>query len=249
MKKFLLLGMMLVGGIASWAGTAPAGTDFYTTDGYKATVLEDGTVAITWIYNEGDVTIPAEVTDKAEESTGTYAVSKVGATWAICENGKIENLMLSEGITSIGQSAFWGITSMKTLTLPSTLTKIESYAFGDATGLTQISCDAQTPPALGDDVFKTSATGMDWDYIGQHCKLVVPEGSKDKYQASEPWTYWSTFENVEESSITSISSPVKTNLEKGKIGCYTLNGLKVSGDKTNLPNGIYVINGRKVFVR
>lgn len=59
MKKLLLLGMMLVGGIASWAGTAPAGTDIYTTDGYKATVLEDGTVAITWIYNEGDVTIPA----------------------------------------------------------------------------------------------------------------------------------------------------------------------------------------------
>ncbi len=248
MKKLLLLGMMLVGGIASWAGTAPAGTDIYTTDGYKATVLEDGTVAITWIYNEGDVTIPAEVTDNAEESTGTYAVSKVGTTWTICENGKIENLVLSEGITSVGQSAFWGIASMKTLTLPSTLTQIESYAFGDATGLTQISCAAPTPPALGEDVFRTSATDKEWNHIGQNCKLVVPVGSKELYQASDPWTYWSTFENVEESSTTGIASAT-ANVANKNHAIYTLSGMKLSVEKSKLSKGVYVIDGKKVVVK
>lgn len=249
MKKFLSIGLFLVGTLTSWAGTASVGTDIYTTDGYKATVLEDGTVAITWIYNEGDVTIPAEVTDKADESTGTYAVSKVGATWTICDNGKIDNLVLSEGITSIGQSAFWGITSMKTLSLPTTLEKIENYAFGDATGLEKIACASQTPPALGEDVFKTSATDMDWNYIGQHCKLVVPEGCKELYQSSEPWTYWATFEDVEESSLTAITSLEKSNLGNEKVSCYTINGMKVSVDKTKLPKGVYVINGRKILVR
>lgn len=247
MKKLLLLGMMLVGGISSWAGTAPAGTDFYTTDGYKATVLEDGTVAITWIYNEGDVTIPAEVTDRAEESTGTYTVSKVGATWVICDNGKIENLVLSEGITSVGQSAFWGVTSMKKLTLPSTLTKIESYAFGDATGLEQIYCAAQTPPALGEDVFKTSATDKEWNHIGQNCKLVVPVGCKELYQSNEPWTYWSTFGNVEESTATDISS-AKSDAVNKKHGIYTLSGMKLAVDKSKLGKGIYVIDGKKIVI-
>ncbi len=250
MKKILLSMSMMLASIASWAGTASAGTEIYTTDGYQATVLDDGTVAITWIYKEGDVTIPAEVTDKAEESTGTYKVSKVGTTWTICENGKIENLVISEGITTIGQSAFWGITSMKSLTLPSTLSKIESYAFGDATGLTQITCHAQTPPTLGDDVFKTSATGKDWDYIGQNCKLIVPVGTQSLYQANAPWTYWATFTDVEEANVTAISKPELSKVKTFEVdGIYTLSGVKVSRNQGKLGKGLYIIGGKKVVVK
>lgn len=249
MKKLLLSFSMMLASIASWAGTAPVGTDIYTTDGYKATVLEDGTVAITWIYNEGDVTIPAEITDNAEVSTGTYKVSKVGMTWAICENGKVENLIVSEGVTTIGQSAFWGMTSIKTITLPSTLTKIESYAFGDATGLAQISCKAQTPPSLGEDVFKTSATDKTWDYIGQNCKLVVPEGSKVLYQVNDPWTYWATFVNVEEATPSSISYPMSFINSVSLDGIYTLSGVKVSSDRGRWGKGIYIIGGKKIAVK
>lgn len=201
MKKFLLLGIAFLQALVSLAGSAPAGSDIYTTDGYKATVLEDGTVAITWIYNEGEVTIPAEVTDNADPSTGTYKVSKVGVTWTLCENGKITKLVVSEGISTIGQSAFWGIASMNSLSLPSTLTHIESYAFGDCVGLTEISSAAKEAPVLGDDVFKTSGKeGKDWNYIGANCKLIIPDGSKSSYQGTETWTYWDTFAQVEELS-------------------------------------------------
>lgn len=202
MKKLLLLGMMLVGGISSWAGTAPAGTDIYTTDGFKAVVLKDGTVAITWNWNEGDVTIPSVVTDNAEASTGDYKVSAVGNGYAVYTGDKITSLTISEGIKSVGASAFYGQKGIVSLNLPSTLTEIGGYAFEDCTGLTSIHSAAATAPTLGDDVFKTTTEGMEWDHIGQHCALYVPEGSASKYKKGTPWTYWDTFYVLEPATVT-----------------------------------------------
>lgn len=210
MKKLLLLGMMLVGGISSWAGTAPAGTEFYTTDGFKAVVLDGGTVAITWNYKSGDVTIPSEVTDNAEASTGTYQVSAVGNGSAIDNENKITSLTISEDIKTIGQSAFWGQTSIVSLKLPSTLTKIGGYAFQNCTGLTSIHSAADTAPTLGADVFKTITDGMKWDHIGQHCALYVPTGSASNYKRAhyeendKSWTYWASFYNVLEPATVTI---------------------------------------------
>lgn len=204
MKKLLLLGMMLVGGISSWAGTAPAGTDIYTTDGFKVVVLEDGTVAITWNWNEGDVTIPSVVTDNAEASTGDYKVSAVGNGYAVYTGDKITSLTISEGIKSVGASAFYGQKGIVSLNLPSTLTEIGGYAFEDCTGLTSIHSAAATAPTLGDDVFKTTTEGMEWDHIGQHCALYVPEGSASKYKKGTPWTYWDIFWYVLEPATVTI---------------------------------------------
>ncbi len=230
MKNLFLLGMMLVCGVSSWAGTAPAGTDIYTTDGYKATVLDDGTVAITWIYNEGEVTIPAEVTDKAEESTGTYKVSALGNGSGVAGDN-ITRLVLSEGITTIGASAFWGKTSLTSLSLPSTLTTIGGWAFTNCTGLTSIHSAAATAPELGDDVFKTDVADMDWDYIGQHCALYVPAGSATIYKGSATWTYWDSFWYVLEPGTVTIG-------EDGFATYYNWYGY-------NLPEGMtaYAVTG------
>ena len=202
MKKLLLLGMMLVGGISSWAGTAPAGTDIYTTDGFKAKVLEDGTVAITWNWNEGDVTIPSVVTDNAEASTGDYKVSAVGNGYAVYTGDKITSLTISEGIKSVGASAFYGQKGIVSLNLPSTLTEIGGYAFEDCTGLTSIHSAAPTAPTLGADVFKTTTEDMEWNHIGQNCALYVPEGSASDYKKGTPWTYWDTFYIFEPATVT-----------------------------------------------
>lgn len=203
MKKLLLLGMMLVGGISSWAaGTAPAGTDIYTTDGFKAVVLEDGTVAITWNYNKGDVTIPSEVTDNAETSTGTYLVSAVGNGYAVDNENKITSLTISEGIKSVGASAFWGQTSIVSLKLPSTLTKIGGYAFENCIGLTSIHSDA-TAPTLGEKVFSANEEkDRKWDYIVKNCALYVPVGSTSDYK--KQGSGWASFWYVLEPATVTI---------------------------------------------
>ena len=194
MTKILLTTAMVLACMSSFAGTATSGTEFYA-DGYKAVVLDDGTAAITWIYKTGDVTIPAEITDNASPSTGTYAVSAIGNGYGVC-NDDITSLTLSEGITSIGQSAFWGKTAMTTLELPSTFTSIGSYAFGDCTGLQTIRISASAAPTLGDDVFKTSASDKDWNYIGQNCTVYVPSGTASKYKDTGTWTYWDSFSYI-----------------------------------------------------
>jgi len=223
MKKFLSLVLFLMGTMTSWAGTASAGTEIYTADGYKATVLEDGTVAITWIYNEGDVTIPAEVADNADGSTGTYAVSKVGNGGSVCDD-KISSIIFSEGIKSIGQSAFWGKVQLTSLTLPATLTEIGGYAFGNCTGLTVIHSAAVTAPTLGADVFKTNESDMAWDYIGQHCVVYVPVGSASEYKKKTPWTYWDSFWYVLEPASVTMG-------EDGYATYYNWHGYK-------LPEGV-----------
>lgn len=194
MKKILLLCLVVLQVLTTFAGTAATGTEFYTNDGFRAKVLEDGSVAITWIYNTGEVTIPSEVTDKAEESTGSYKVSKVGDEYAVYDNDFISKVLISEGITSIAQRAFQGKTSIVSLYLPSTLNSIGDYAFYDCTGLRELYCCAATSPVLGDQVFRTSGN-LGWNYIGENCKLTIPRGSTKSYQG-EPWTYWNTFKSI-----------------------------------------------------
>ena len=203
MKKLLLLGMMLVSGIYSWAGTAPAGTDIYTTDGFKAVVLDDGTVAITWNWNEGDVTIPSEVTDKAETSTGSYKVSAVGNGYAVADGNKITSLTLSEGIKTVGQSAFWGQSSIVSLTLPSTLTDIGGFAFENCIGLTSIHSAAPAAPKLGKHVFNYSeGTSESWNNIVKQCALYVPVGSTSDYK--KDGSDWASFWYVLEPATVTI---------------------------------------------
>lgn len=204
MKKLLLFGMMLMGEFSAWAGTAPAGSDIFTKDGYKAIVLDDGTVAITWNYNSGDVTIPSEVTDNAEPSTGTYQVSAVGNGYTVDNENKITNLTISEGIKSVGTSAFYGQSNIASLNLPSTLTEIGDYAFQNCTGLASIHSAATSVPSLGADVFKTDVIGKDWDYIGKYCVLYVPQGAASGYKEGTPWSYWNAFWYVLEPATVTI---------------------------------------------
>ena len=50
----------------------------------------------------------------------------------------ITNIVISEGVTSIGEVAFFKFSEIKTIKLPQSLTKIGSYALGGCAGLTSV---------------------------------------------------------------------------------------------------------------
>ncbi len=57
--------------------------------------------------------------------------------WYIGDNA-ITSVVIPEGVESIGLYAFAGLTALRTVTLPSTLTKIQTGAFRDCTALSEI---------------------------------------------------------------------------------------------------------------
>ena len=79
------------------------------------------------------------------------------------------------------------------------------------------------------------------------CILYVPDGSVELYQAAP---VWSEFQNIKPISSTGIKDILMTDGEKHDI--YDLQGRKVKAKTTSLdglPNGIYIVNGKKIILK
>lgn len=63
----------------------------------------------------------------------------------------IERIIIGEGITKIPSSAFYMEVGIKSVILPSTLTAIGLDAFGECFNIETITCNAATPPTLGEE--------------------------------------------------------------------------------------------------
>ena len=55
---------------------------------------------------------------------------------------------IPEGVTSIGEDAFYGCSSLKLIIIPKSVTSIGEDAFYGCINLTSITCLATTPPAI-----------------------------------------------------------------------------------------------------
>ena len=88
----------------------------------------------------------------------------------------LENVTIPEGVTTLGLYAFSNC-RFKTLTLPSTITKIDDGVFSHNNNLRTITCNAVTPPMLGNNVFYYSATSS----------VKVPLQSIAAYRQADGW--------------------------------------------------------------
>ena len=68
-------------------------------------------------------------------------------------NSPIKEVIVENGVTSIGDDAFYKCTNLTSVEIPNSVTGIGDYAFFECSSLTSITCEAITPPALGDNVF------------------------------------------------------------------------------------------------
>ena len=90
-------------------------------------------------YNQGcgvNVVIPKEIDDKPIK--GIYArIYNYRYGFTIFDGANIESVVLQDNITVIGEGAFNGLNTLKSVTFSNNLTKIGHYAFYDA-GLTNV---------------------------------------------------------------------------------------------------------------
>ena len=124
-KKLLLI----IAAFAVMAACAvAAGAETYEDLGYS--VLDDGTVAITWYNGSAEkVDIPEKIDGKSVTSIGDLA-------FYYCTS--LKSITIPSDVTDIGDEAFSGCTSLSDITIPNGVTSINDGTFNECRSLTSI---------------------------------------------------------------------------------------------------------------
>ena len=102
-------------------------------------------------------------------------------------NGElVKDLVIPNGVTSIGNYAFDGCWSFTSVTIPNSVTSIGNSAFYSCTSLKSITCEAENPPTVGSDAFYN---------VPKSIPVYVPCGCVGAYKARRGWA---DFTNIQE---------------------------------------------------
>ena len=212
--------------------------------GYKATYGVDNYWNNFTIIEDLDIKISGSCGNNANYSldtkTGLLSITGTGemtnystgssAPW-YPQREFIKEVEISDGITSIGNYAFYGCINLPSMTIPNSVTAIGDNSFYCCSGLTSVSisssiksigssalgkcsellnvyCNSRKGPTMGSDVFIESDI--------QFATLYVPETSINGYKSTSPW---SGFGNI----VALQDSDFKPNPEDelGKEKCAT----------------------------
>ena len=141
-------------------------------------------------------------------------------------------------ITRVGERLLTSWAYLTSLTIPQTITHIGHNAFLGCSGLTAVYVYTTDPCILGSSADDVSSVFMHVDK--ENCALYVPKDCIEKYRAAEGWK---DFLNIVELEDTGIESVQKTSAQPSAV--YNLNGQRV----VKKAKGVYIINGKKVFVK
>ena len=100
---------------------------------------------------------------------------------AFYNSTSLRSLEIPNSVTSIGGDAFRKCTGLTSVAIPDSVTSIDGYAFYSCKGLTSVTCEAVNPPTLGDYAFANS-----------YCPIYVPAASVTAYQTTYNWSDYSS---------------------------------------------------------
>lgn len=143
--------------------------------------------------------------------------------YALARCYSLENVIVPEGVDSIGFRAFYYDKGLTETTLPKELLVIEDEAFYGCTSLLYIECLSAEPPKIGNKAFSD---------IYATCTLVVPEGSSGRYRQAEGWH---EFRNIIESEDAPNSISLSaTNHESTACVRFNLCGQYIANARQGL---------------
>ena len=93
-------------------------------------------------------------------------------------NELVIDLVIPDGITSIGKDAFRGCSCLESVTIPNSVTSIGSCAFYDCSSLMSVYCKHTTPPTGVYNMFDNNAEDR---------KIYVPHNSVKAYKSASAW--------------------------------------------------------------
>lgn len=141
----------------------------------------------------------------------------------------LTDVKLNEGLKTIGSMTFTSCTALTEIELPTTLTDIAGTAFMSSKNITSVKCKAVVPPTTTDNAFADFAATA---------TLYVLEESIPAYKAALGWKNFSSIKKLDK-SVNGIDAD-----NDAPAYYYDLNGFRV--EQENLTPGIYVkVQGSK----
>ena len=155
----------------------------------------------------------------------------------------LTSVEIPNSVTGIGNSAFEYCSSLTSVEIGNSVTSIGSSAFWNCKNLKKLISYAEAPPVCGGYVF----SGVN----KQECTLQVPEKSISAYQQADQWKEFFLIEGVP----TAIGGVTVDGAVPTTADVYSTNGMLVKRNadlknlKHELPASVYIIGGKKVYVR
>ena len=125
--------------------------------------------ALTWSYEDESKTLTI---------TGNGALTE-NYTFGLEAPAQMQNLVICNEVTAIGDNAFYGMTTINHLSIGENIASIGDYSFANCRNFDDITCYAATPPVLGADIFHN----VDCSQI----PLYVPNKSAAQYRVTDQW--------------------------------------------------------------
>ncbi len=167
-------------------------------------------------------------------------------------NGKeVTELVIPEGMPSIGDCTFQGLTNLTSVVIPSSVTEIGVNAFRGSSNITNVYCYAEQVPELKElkEEYTYSSPNSMWNGVNcENATLHVPAGSIEDYRNNDNWKYFGSIVALTENDPkpTGIEN-VSSQMSEVRGAFYDLNGRRLNGQPTQ--KGVYIRNGKKIILK
>lgn len=195
----------------------------FKVDGICYKKVDSGTVSVIARRNDfgmfigyfGDIVIP----DQVHFDGVTYNVTSISdKAFSSCD--EMTSVVIGNNVTSIGDAAFEWCRNLNSVTIPSSVISIGIYAFAECYDMQHFISEIEDPISITANVFKNSF----------NLKLIVPKGTKAKYQATEGWNSISMiYEDGDEGSVFEMDG-IYYEREKDNTVSVTCSDTRYFGD-------------------
>ena len=182
----------------------------------KGDLIESSSLACTKVrWEKSDTTQSAKTCDSSSLSRSDI------------NNGTltgITKIEIGDCVTSIGNGAFSGATSLSSITIPSSIASIGYNAFYRCSGLTSITVDCETPPTLNG--------GYPFDGTN-NCPIYVPCSSYCAYKSASRWHYYANRIRKKDNSCTYLGDKLVITYPNSDVYTIECCGTELSSGETN----------------
>ena len=119
----------------------------------------------------------------------------------------LTSITIPNSVTSIGEMAFAACTGLTSVTIPNSVTSVGEWAFDGCTGLTSMTVEATNPPLCFNDYDGLAMPNYD-------IPLYVPAGSVNAYKKAYEWK---KFTNIQVIPATGVNEATAEKSEVKKI--------------------------------